>query len=248
MYATLDVVDPFMAAVAVRYPVRPRLEEWVLPEGTVPESVLHDAVAERLKLLLSAWAQHVERPVWVARNLAIRWLEKTPSIGIDPDVCVLDPPPDGIEDLGSLCLWKPGHKAPPLCIEVVSANHPHKDYAAIQDRYAAMGTRELVVFDPLLAGPSSLGGPVALQLWRHDDVGLFERVHFGSSPVFSETLDAWFLPEGRVLAIANDKHGAQPWLTKEEQERAEKERERAARLELERRLVALEAAAKNNQR
>jgi Uma2 family endonuclease len=217
------------AGVSIRYPVVPSPEAWVLPEGTVPESIPHDDAAEHLKLMLLAWALRSERELAVARNLAIRWLEEFPRTGIDPDVCVLEPPPPDFEDLGSVCTWREGHQAPRLCFEIVSASHPHKDYHAIQDRYAAMGTRELVVFDPLLVGPASLGGPAALQLWRRDPVGVFERVHFGNQPVFSEVLDAWVRADGRRLAISDDRAGARRWPTGEEAERrrADDERRRA---------------------
>jgi hypothetical protein len=76
-----------------------------------------------------------------------------------------------------------------------------------------MGVPELLVFDPLLAGPKALGGPVPLQLWRHEPTGMFERVHFGSEPVYSTVLDAWFLAEGRTLHIADDRAGSRRWLT-----------------------------------
>src|SRR5438876_1088445 len=206
MQAILPVMLPH-ATVSIRYPVRPSLDAWVLPEGTVPEAPIHDEVAEALKLLLRAWAARAPGPVRIARNLAIRWLEAHPTTGIDPDVCVLAPPPPDLDDLGSLCLWKPGHCAPTLCFEIVSKNHPHKEYSALQDRYAAMGTRELIVFDPLLAGPKSLGGPVALQLWRRDVSGAFERLSFGDSPVYSEAIDAWVIADGPALHIAEDRAG-----------------------------------------
>jgi len=270
----VPVNDGFRAAVALRYPVAPRLEDWVLPEGTVPESAVHDAAAQRLRLVLEAWAARrrevsPEGPaVQIARNLAVRWLEGAPQVGIDPDVCVLCPPPPEGPLVESLCLWRPGHHPPRISFEVVSRNHPHKDYVALHERYAAMGTGELVVFDPLLAGPRALGGPVALQLWRRDDSGALERVHFGSGPAYSEVLDAWLLPREHHLDLASDRDGERRWRTEEEhqraekereraekereraekereraekeRERAEKERERAARLELERRLTELE--------
>jgi hypothetical protein len=228
-------------AVSVRYAIRWVPEAWVLPEGTVPESIPHDEAARYLQLVLIHWAVRSGRDIRIARNLAIRWIENAPRIGIDPDVCVLEPAPPGGDDLGSLRLWLPGHHPPPLCFEVVSANHPHKDYAAIQDRYAAMGTKELVVFDPLLAGPAALGGPVPLQLWRRDASGTFERVHFGDRPVFCETLEAWLVPEGRLLIVKDSLKSEDRWLTGEERERAEKERERQARLDLEARVAELEA-------
>jgi Putative restriction endonuclease len=222
MHAILPVMLP-PATVSIRYPVRPSLEAWVLPEGTVPEAPIHDEVAEALKLLLRAWAARSPGSVRIARNLAIRWLEDHPTTGIDPDVCVLAPPPEDLDDFGSLCLWKPGHVAPTLCFEIVSKNHPHKEYVAIQDRYAAMGTRELIVFDPLLAGPKSLGGPVSLQLWRRDASGAFERVHFGAAPVYSEALDAWVIADGRALFIAEDRAGKRRWLNEAEHNKLEAE-------------------------
>jgi hypothetical protein len=221
----------------------------------VPEAPLHDEVAEALKLLLRVWAARSTQHVRIARNLAIRWLQDHPNTGIDPDVCVLSPPPENLDELSSLCLWKQGHFAPSLCFEIVSVNHPHKDYAEIQDRYAAMGTHELIVFDPLLAGPESLGGPVPLQLWRRDAGGGFERLHFGSSPVYSEVLDAWVIAEGKALVIADDRAGQRRWQSEvevikerldaekaaHEAEKAAHEAERAARDAVERELAELKA-------
>jgi hypothetical protein len=226
MQAILPLMLP-PATVSIRYPVRPSLEAWVLPEGTVPEAPIHDEVAEALKLLLRAWAARAPGSVRIARNLAVRWLEAHPATGIDPDVCVLAPPPEDLDELGSLCLWKPGHRAPTLCFEIVSKNHPHKEYSALQDRYAAMGTHELIVFDPLLAGPKSLGGPVALQLWRRDVSGAFERLSFGDAPVYSEALDAWVIADGRALFIAEDRAGKRRWLNETEHARADAENAQA---------------------
>lgn len=206
----------------------------------MPEAPIHDEVAEALKLLLRAWADRSPGQLRIARNLAIRWLEKHPKTGIDPDVCVLSPPPPDLDELGSICLWKPGHTAPTLCFEIVSANHPYKDYVALQDRYAAMGTYELVVFDPLLAGPKSLGGPVPLQLWRRDASRAFERIHFGDAPVYSEVLDAWVIAEGRKLFIADDRAGKRRWLNEAQQNRLEAQQNRAEADRAEARAEALE--------
>jgi hypothetical protein len=107
----------------------------------------------------------------------------------------------------------------------------------------------------LLAGPKSLGGPVALQLWRRDVSGAFERICFGDAPVYSEALDAWVIAEGRALFIAEDRAGKRRWRNEIEYARAEAEkaqaeaekaqadanRERAARDAIERELLALKA-------
>lgn len=264
MQVTLPIMLP-PATVSIRYPVRPSLEAWLLPEETVPEAPVHDEVLDRLKLLLRVWAARSAANVRVARNLAIRFYEQDQRLGIDPDICVLAPPPDDLDELGSVCLWKAGHVAPTLCFEVVSVNHPYKDYAAIQDRYAALGTHELIVFDPMLAGPKSLGGPVSLQLWRRDASRSFDRLSFGNEPVYSEVLDAWIIADDRTLSIAEDRAGTRPWLTEAEQERleagkardetgkardeakqsrAEAEQSRARTAELEREIAELTARAR----
>ena len=249
-----------LAVVSLRYPVRVDLEAWVLPEGKVPQSTTHQMTVYRLYGLLTAWAEHCrdERSLRIAADLPVRWLQEHPRTGADPDVCVFEPAPPDFDDLKSFKLWEPGRVPPRLAIEVVSTSFPHKDYGRIQERYAAMGVEELVVFDPLLCGPRSLGGPVALQLWRRDATQAFERVQFGSEPVHSAVLDAWLIASDRDLDIANDRQGKQRWLTAEERlplaqaeaeraqaeaerAQAEAERERQARQDIEQRLRELEA-------
>ena len=237
MQAILGSAMQASAVVAVRYPVRPNLEAWVLPEGKVPEATAHSLAVYRIFGMLRAWARRVrpERSVSIGTKLAMQWLRDHPRTGADPDVCVIEPAPADFDDLRSLKLWEPGRVAPRLAIEVVSASLPHKDYDSIQERYAAMGVEELLVFDPLLEGPRSLGGPVPLQLWRRDATAAFERVHFGAEPVFSQVLEAWCLAEGRVFHVSADRRGTQRWLSPEDQvehlqatrQRAQAEAERA---------------------
>jgi hypothetical protein len=188
--------------------------------------------ADHFRAALEFWAENAGRPLFVGRCLAVRWIQERPNVGVDPDVCLLDPPPPDVLSLRSLCLWKPGHLAPPLSLEVVNDTHPYKDYVDVHERYAAFGARELIVFDPLLAGPQSLGGPIALQVWRRNDIDVFERQYAGPGPVFCEVLGAWLVVDGRLLHVAEDRAGRQRWPTASERvehERAEKERERAER-------------------
>jgi len=234
MHATLggEMPEPSVPAIAVRYAVPAASDAWVCPEGPVAESTTHYGAVSRLGLLLDEWAKAKAQNVRIARNLAIRWLRDRPTIGIDPDVCVLDPaPPES--HLRSLRTWEPGHVAPRLAFEVVSESHPNKDYATIQDRYAALGVPELVVFDPLLAGPAALGGPVLLQVWRRSDAGVLERVYFGDGPAFCEQLRAWLHPSNVTLEISDNPEGRMLWQTGEE-------RERAARITAEERVAELE--------
>lgn len=224
--AIIEAVSDSANFVAVRYAVPSARETWALPEGNVPESTSHYEIAEYIRQVLLAWAESLDRPVRVARNLAIRWQVGATSIGVDPDVCVLDPRP-GAESISSLRLWQPGELSPTLCFEVVSANHPHKDYRDLHERYANVRARELVVFDPELAGPRALGGPLLFQLWRRAEDGTLERVATGDGPLRSEVLGCYISAKHGQLAFSDQPSGAGRWLTREERERAAAQRERA---------------------
>jgi Uma2 family endonuclease len=224
------VASSSRSAFGVHYTV-PRLRSgWELSEETMPESVVHDQAVELLKALLAAWAARAGT-AFVARNLAVRWEEAHPQIGVDPDVCVLSPPPPDAANLRSIRTWLAGHSAPVIAIEVVSETNPHKDYAIAPDKYAASGTGEVWIFDPLLAGPSTQGGPFRLQIWHRGENGDLTRIHAGDGPARSPLLDAVLVvtDEGRKLRIAGDETATSFWLTAEEAERAGKDLERAAK-------------------
>lgn len=207
--------------VEIARPV-PRVDDrWLLDEDDVPETPLHDLVIDLLTAVLRAWVRRAGRDASVHRDIAMRWDEKRPRMGCDPDVCVVSP---GIsEEETSLCLWKPGHTAPQLAIEVVSENTAAKDYEDNPRRYAANGTGELVIFDPLLLGPGDGGGPWVLQVWSRRANGRFLQVYAGEGPAFSDALGAWLVvtDEGRRLRVADDEAGTRLWPTGEEAARAE---------------------------
>jgi Uma2 family endonuclease len=225
----------------VIYDVPAKHVGWELPDETMPESVLHDEAVELLKALLAAWAARTDAG-FVVRNLAVRWDEQNPNVGVDPDVALLSPAPPDVRDLSSLCTWEPGHVAPRLAIEVVSPSNAHKDYSIAPDKYAACGAGELWIFDPLLAGPKSHSGPFRIQIWRREG-GAFRRVYAGEGPVRSETIGAWLVAvdEGRKLRVADDEAATRFWLTPTEAERAAKEQERAAKDAALARVAELEA-------
>lgn len=230
--------------VGVRYavPAHRADEAWELPEETMPESVAHDEAVELLKALLAFWVRSTSSPdstAFVARNLAVRWDEEHPKVGVDPDVCVLVPAPPDVQDLGSVRTWVSGHSAPLLAIEVVSETNPRKDYAIAPDKYAASGTTELWIFDPLLAGPASHGGPHRIQVWSRQPDGDLVRIYAGAGPAFSPALQAWLvaIDEGRRLRIADDEAATRFWMTSEETERAAKDGALARIAELEARIA-----------
>ena len=209
----------------LRYSVETPRDGWELGEDTMPESVIHDEAVALIKAVLVAWAAGGGRRALIARNLAVRWDEDHPQFGVDPDVCVLTPPPPDSPDLRSVRTWVPGHAAPTLAIEVVSDANPRKDYVVGPEKYAASGTGELWIFDPLLCGPTNYGGPFRLQVWRRGEDGTLTRSYADAGPAYSPAVGGYVVvvDGGRKIRIADDPAGTQLWPTGEESERAAKE-------------------------
>ena len=212
-------------AFGVRYTVPRHRPGWELHEGLMPESGPHDEIATLLVAILAAWAARADVATYVGRNRAVRWDEAQPQMGVDPDVSVFAPAPPDASFLRSMRTWVDGQAPPILAIEVVSETNPHKDYSIAPDKYAASGTGELWIFDPLMTGPPAGGGPHRLQIWHRQPDGDFVRVYAGEGPARSPTLGAYLVPtdEGRKLRIADDANASRFWLTDAETERAAKE-------------------------
>jgi Uma2 family endonuclease len=243
------MAQPQLPQVLASAPAAPRLlrlafdiEEtpgrWLLDEETMPESPLHDSILDLLKLILLAWAARTGRDALIARNFACRWDPDDARVGLDPDLCLIEPAPPrdaaGL-DVTQLHTWEPGHAPPRLGIEIVSPTTAAKDYEDAAARYARLGTREVWIFDPLLQGPSSTGGPFVVQVWRQQE-GMMQRVHAGSGPAWSEELGAWLVVTGggHRLRIADDRDGQQLWPTPDEFEHAALQQSEQARAEAER--------------
>ena len=242
------VVPCVMAAsnprlVKLRYVVARDKDEWTLSEGTVPEAHPHRQRTYEIQQQLEGWRARSARSMLVGANLAIRWDRHHPSVGVDPDVLVVEPAPPEGASVASLRLWEPGHVPPLLAIEIVSGNHPYKDYVTAPDKYAACGTFELWIFDPDLEGPRAQGGPFRLQIWGRDESDELKRIYGGPGPARSGALGAWVfaVDEGRRLRIADDQEGTSWWLTPMEEERRGREEERKAKEAALARITELEA-------
>jgi Uma2 family endonuclease len=150
----------------LQYAVPTVRDGWELTEPVMPESVFHQEAAALLEAILRYRVEQQAIVAQVVRNLAVRWVEHRPQVGVDPDVALLSPPPppEGDGDLTSVRTWLDGNAPPVLAIEVVSDGNPRKDYVIAPEKYASSGTGELWVFDPKLCGPASHGGPYRLQV------------------------------------------------------------------------------------
>lgn len=235
----VDVVTPAdNDTFRVVYSVPRQRDGWELSDEHMPESVLHDEALELLKAVLAFWVKRQRLDALVARSLAVRWEERHPRIGLDPDIALFQPAPPGAAELKSVRTWLEGHAPPVVAVEVVSNANPRKDYTIAPDKYAASGAGELLIFDPLLCGPKTHGGPFLLQLWQRNARGELVRTYTGEGPVRSPHFGAYFIVshDRRSLRLSEDAQGNVLWPTEAEAIRAENEAARARIAELEEQL------------
>lgn len=202
--------------VVLEIPVPAIDARWTLEEDDVPETPLHELSIRVLLSVLRCWIGRTGRDAMAGRNIALCWSKTSPTIGVDPDVYLVEPAPPLRTRETSLCLWKKGHHPPRVAVEVVSENSAAKDYGDGPQRYAASGTRELWIFDPLKFGAD----PVMLQVFRRTPKGGFRRVYQGDGPAFSRELGAWLVltDDGLGLRVADDAAGKRCWPTEVEHE------------------------------
>jgi hypothetical protein len=196
---------------------------------------------EIIRTLLSSVGQLAEERAWKdvywAGDQFFAWIKAEPLVRVSPDVYLLDdPPPPPLPK--SWQMWLPGHNPPRFALEIVSDDWK-KDYEDNPPKYAQLGTRELVIFDPqaAAAGEGSTGAHggtrVPLQIYRRHADGAFVREYAGAGPVLSEELGVYLvpvqLPNGAVrLRLARDAACTDLVPTAEERAKAESlARERA---------------------
>ena len=148
--------------------------------------------------------------VHIGADQFFAWVEEEPLVRVSPDVYLLDdPPPRPLPR--SWQTWRPGHRPPRFAVEIVSEDW-RKDYDLAPPKYAQLGARELVVFDPeAAAGRAAASERVPLQVFRREPDGGFVRVHRGPGPARSEELDAWLVTplsgDAADLRLARDPQG-----------------------------------------
>lgn len=211
-----SVANSGETALTYTYTVPRSRPGWELYEGTMPQSVSHEATVELLRALFRPWV--AARGGSIHYDLAIRWVEEDRRIGVNPDLAVLVPPPPDLDEIDSVCTWMKGHEPPILGIEVVSETNPLKDYSIAPEKYAASGIRELWILDPRLFGPKSHGGPFRVQVWRRDENG-FRRIYEGDGPVYSPAVNAYLVAtdDGRRFRLASNPELTDFWRTREEE-------------------------------
>ncbi|MBI4617334.1 MAG: Uma2 family endonuclease [Planctomycetes bacterium] len=169
--------------------------------------------------------------IYVGGDAFFAWMPEEPLVRVSPDVYVLEDPPPPPLPL-SWQTWRPGHRAPLLAVEIVSEDW-RKDYEEGPEKYAQLGARELVIFDPSATGPDG-GRPdrTPLQVFHRTDEGLFVRRYHGPGPAFLRTLDLYAVvsldPMGLRLRLSRDAAGRELVPTSEEAQAAAEEAQAAA--------------------
>ncbi len=132
------------------------------PDGRMPESMLHTAATHYVFGALRVWFG--DRPdALVANDLLMLFEEGNPSAALSPDAMVVFGV--GRSDRSSYKVWEEGDAVPAFALEVLSASTWRKDVRVKPGLYAALGVRELVLFEPFgpeLAGFALDGGAYAL--------------------------------------------------------------------------------------
>jgi len=204
------------------------------------EGELQQLIDELFRPLLARWLASRNVVAHVGSNTFIYYRQFDSSSRIAPDVYVLPDIPQ--TRIGrSWKLWEIGVR-PSFVLEVVSLD-VDKDYFEVPAVHGAdIGTGELVIFDPEARGRKDRNVWQVYRRTRTGELRLVERSD--GDRVVSKALDCHLRVVGegdaQRVRVATGSRGEVLFPTEAEAERAEKEREQAARIVLEGKLAALQ--------
>lgn len=211
-------------------------------EERVGEDIVQRWIVELLRPLIQRWLQARGELAFVGADQFIYFEQFNPHRRVSPDVYVL---PGVAPDcyVRSWKVWESGI-VPSFALEVVSTNW-EKDYCQAPLDHAALGTSELIIFDPRF---SERREGVRWQRFVRAEAGRFPMVERSNGlSVESQTLGCFLRAVGEHpqlrLRLTEAKDSAVLFPTAEEAERLAKEAERLAR-EAEQRAREAEQQAK----
>ncbi len=210
-------------------------------EDDMGEHELQTYILELLRPLCARWLASLGKRAHVGSDQFIYWQEHDPAAAVAPDLYVLP----GVSQDIAISVWKVWEKGvtPSFALEVVG-RRPEKDYDDAPRRYAALGVRELVVFDPFAATRED---GIGFQVYRKTDRAFRRVLTTDGDRVRSKELGCHLRVVGdgaaTRLRLATGLRGDDVVATEAEAERAAKEAERAAK-EAERAAKEAERAAK----
>jgi Uma2 family endonuclease len=210
----------------------PAIDPTVYPvEEKVGEDLLQRFIVEMLRPLIAALFAKQGRKALVGADQFIYWEQHNPRKAVAPDVYVL-PGLDPRTRVKAWKVWETGI-APSFALEVMSDDE-RKDVEQSPVRYAELGVKELVVFDP---EPERRADGVRFRVYRKvGKRGLVLVEVTNEDRVRSKELGCWLRAVGEGvdlrLRVGLGPQGDELLWTegeRAEQERAAREQERAAR-------------------
>lgn len=210
-------------------------------EERVGEEILQRWIVELLRPLVASWLASRGVRALVGADQFVYFVRGELRARVAPDVFVLP----GVRPDRRIRSWKTWEEGivPSFALEVVSSD-VDKDYIDGPALYRELGVEELVIFDPDFAEEER--GRHRFQVFRRTARRGFARVVVSDEDrVTSRVLGCWIRAVGTDektrLRLATGPEGADLFPTDAERERAEKERERAARLAAEAEVAHLRA-------
>ncbi len=184
------------------------------------ESALQRLMTELLRPLLARFLAERGVRAFVGADQFIYWVKGDPKAVVAPDVYVM---PGFPPDVAPRCwkVWQTG-VSPSFALEIMSEEDDVKDVERAPQRYDALGTRELVVFDPYVDVRS---GRTRFRVHRRDERGKLVVVEATNADrVRSEVLGCVLRAVGggdaMRLRVAVDAEGEELFPTAAEAERA----------------------------
>lgn len=193
-------------------------------EDDVGEYEIQTYILELLRPLLARFLGERGVRAHVGSDQFIYWKQHDPTCSIAPDIYVLPGVSQGI----AIDVWKVWERkiVPSFALEVVGAD-PRKDYEEGPRRYAELGVKELVIFDPHPGGERT-----AFQVYRRQQNRFRRVIATDGDRVRSRVLGCTLRSVGEGgetrLRIATGDTGGVIYPTAEEAARAAEEAARAA--------------------
>ncbi|MEJ7729018.1 MAG: Uma2 family endonuclease [Polyangiaceae bacterium] len=211
-----------MVSAAAKRPLGPDPTHYPV-EDEMGESVLHKVIVHLLWTQVQRLLAGGDPPCFVGSNQFIYWVQYSPTRSVAPDLYVLPGVPSDAAPK-SWKVWETG-VVPSFALEVVS-DDVRKDYEESPVRYAELGLRELVVFDPdSAASPDRVRWQVFRRLPR-GGLSLVERTD--GDGVRSEVLGCWLRAVGAGsslrVRVATGANGEELLPTEGESEHAAEQR------------------------
>jgi Uma2 family endonuclease len=197
--------------------------------GDMGSNSLETFIRELLRPLVEQYLRDRGTPKFVGSDQYIYWKQYNATRSVAPDLYVVSGLPPQAK-VSCLQTWKGANLVPSFALEVVSEDK-QKDYVRSPARYAELGTKELILYDPEWQ-ERPRGEGRKWQVFRRLRTRGFVRVAVSNEDrVYSKQLGAWFreipMPMGPRIRLAVGEQGETLYATELEQAQAQAQQAQA---------------------